>query len=649
VQKLIQTLPSLPKHQQEIIKSLLNTQGLQKVDEMLKTRQNDQPVEHSSLEQRPKSEYGLAAAALQQHFEILVEEEAMKFDRSFWSSVREFSRMMPGPDDIIPYQFLGELFETAKVLRNPRSRISCLKLVGDILYSYNTVRLDPFNEVVYLDALAFFGNHYKAIEIWKSRRQRDDVKGSIYWLEVGILYYQQGRLLVKAERLALLMKKEFGYIQPRVMIGFLQAYAPAGQKGHVDKWYDELVQCIELNSMKLANANDADETYIQQNEAVSLFNQTKLPTEQDLRDAMSILLRHGHWSQAGGIIDIMSRCGMENSAQDMLKVLDATTRKFARQEKSSRLPARIASNQRTRRLEDNKQLTVVISKLISAYPEVLDNPNFYESWLRGLAGLDMYESAISVVEAMVRRGMKPSSEHLNMLFRVLLSRDQVELALNLLERLERSDEPEYELYPTPTAAMYAHFMQHGARRSQHQFVAQMVERMHSAGLHHSTATFNTLVFYYYRHKMFSDVFELFHRTCDNKLFQFSHVNYRTLWLVFRDYYRTPKASRSVQRPGQSAPDLRKFFGDMVGSPAFKLSLNVYECAIQTFMLSSDYLGACAVLCYIQTANNIRIPSVLAVSVIQLADKLQRGVTFKFSPPSARELLLKDYQEQASVD
>lgn len=649
--QLMQMLPSLPAQQQDLIRQVIETQGKDGLEKAL-----SQALVPPDNEHQPGSEvaadddvssYEFGVNLLKQHLmESGLYENPQKHNKAFWKTFSDFSKLKPGPEDQPPFDLFAEIFEMAKLQPMPHIRPRCVKLVGDVIYSFNTVRMDPFNEVEYLDSLVAHGNTYRAIELWKSRRSKDDVKGSLYWLEVGALYYQESKNIRNAEVIAEEISNLFkGYVPPKVVIGFVSTYGQTRQLDKLNEWFEKLVTLTRNGVTRNKDLPSNGSAHIDQEEAYKMFNVPKSITEDELQVALRLLLDSRNWEKAAVLIDEMKASGIDISLDSTLATLDATTRRMVEYE-----PGAYSKRKRHQpAVESKKKLTVLISKLISEYPQLLENPKFYESWLRGLAGLEFYQNALMVVEAMINRGIKPSVNHMHTLIKALLAKNQQATALDLLQRMETRGPG--SLYPPVSSSIYALFMQYGARRSNGEAVAEMVQRMKDHNCRHSTASFNTLMFYYYRHHDYQSIFDLYTTTVNqNGMNFFDQVNYRTLWLIFRDYYRELHVANVAANRGEQIsvkteqstppPNFREFFTSMIHSPKFKLSLNVYEYALHAFMLSRDYEAVGAVLCHLEEVNNIKLQGELVTSVFQLAHKLTTKTRFAFARPSKKDLLVQ---------
>lgn len=702
VDKIVQILPQLPQQQQTLIQSLLNERGKAQIDELLKPLSARQPVTKTlSHNERVPQELDEddATAELDLHTELETESDQLHtqttsaseylavceslesmvqlaqqdletdhtgsssstdqpvFDRALWRSVLEFSQLeCPQGEGIAPpFGLIVQIFELAKLQRGQRRRYRCIKLAGDMLYGFNQVRMDPYNEVEYLDALAFLGHTKRALRLWSSRQNKPDVENSIYWLEVGIVYHQQALQLAKAEILAKQMQTQFNTIQPRVILGFLHAYMHMADQTQFAKWAGELqhqlnTQGLESKDSRAISAKKA--SHLSQKSAEKLLNRPKRLTPDDLRDAVAICLRAQAWDSSAQLIAAMNKYNISPDKKDMLQMLEATTKQMFEPQQSRQLARLKGEKRRSAISQKNTQLNAFISQLVAAHPEVLEDTQFYTSWMRGLAGLQLYENAQELLNLLVARGVPLTQQILSTLVRAFLSRDKVDLAFGLLNKMENEEQPSSPTkaattttttttkYPRPNASIYALFLQYGARRCDAEFVTGILERMNQHGVRHSPASINTLLYYYYRQKDFQSAFDIYQLALDREV-ELSHVNFRTLWLIIRDYYRTFTDFRGPDTPqSPHAPDVRRLFASMVSSTNFKLSLNVYEYAIQATLLSGDVEGAAIILCYMDSVHNIKVPALLALSTLHLANRMQRKSSYNFAKPAKRETIVE---------
>lgn len=160
-------------------------------------------------------------------------ETSTDVDNNFWNAIRGFVSRRPGPQHI---PLFAKLFEVAK------GDMRAVYWVGRYLYSHKIVRLDPINEVFYLDALMAYGRTGTALSLWRSRLGREDTTNDSYWLEVGALYHLQAHLLIGAEAITEKISQQFqGYIPPRVSMGLALEYLRNGNKACSKHWIDRFL------------------------------------------------------------------------------------------------------------------------------------------------------------------------------------------------------------------------------------------------------------------------------------------------------------------------------------------------------------------------------------------------------------------------
>jgi pentatricopeptide repeat protein len=277
---------------------------------------------------------------------------------------------------------------------------------------------------------------------------------------------------------------------------------------------------------------------------------------------------------------------------------------------------------------NNKQLTVLISKIVSSHPEVLDNTAFYESWMRGLAGLGRYSDALRVVDAMVERGVRVTNLQAASLAKALLKKKQVEAALSLLTKIERRDDG--SCLPSPTGNLYAPFIQYGSRRGDHEFVHQIMGRMQDFGAMKDNASFLALTFYFYRYKNYEAAFKLF----QDKLDSTDDINdacFRAMWLVIRDFYRPEPPYRQPKdslesHTAQVVPDVRKLVSRMMNARD-QMSKATFEHCVEALLFSEDRIGVASLLCYMDRVRGLKLDTVLIAHLFKMAENARRTSRF----------------------
>lgn len=566
-----------------------------------------------SRETEQLSEFQIEVNYLTKQLEV-VGEKPQVYRKVFWQGLRRLGKTPMSTGDKPPYELLAMSFELAKMLPPSQKRSFAIRVAGDVLYGFKDgIRMDPINEVEYMDALALFGNSYRAIEIWKSRKDKPDVKDSVYWSDVGILYYIQAKRLRKAQELAEETLAKYNYVPPRCLVALIREYALVGEDLRVAEWYKQLVGAV-TSAKKIEHSKEVRQNFDQTEDALAWFNRKVDPTVEDLEAVLKALLHNSFWDEAMDLMDRMRELGLGTSVGASLSVLDKWTRAMFERGQTGRLSGRAHRRGQPPRAA-SRQLTVLISKIVSTHPEVLDNANFYESWMRGLAGLGRHADAMGVVDAMVERGIQVTTAHATSLVKALLKQKQLDGALDLLAKIENR-EPDSCL-PQPTDRLYALFIQYGSNRHNHELVQDMLRRMDAHSVEITDASFNALAFYYRRHRDFASAFDLFRQTLASGT-GLTNRSYRAMWLVLYDYY---KAGSNYQ----SQPlDPRELLASMMTRPRLTLSKDTFEACVETLLVSGDHVAVAGLLCYMDTVRGIKLDALVVTHLFQLAKRAKRA-------------------------
>lgn len=586
--------------------------------------------------------YMVQVRALQQYFEDNLQSNPSRKDKMMWKSLKEFGKFYkPGPSDTPPLEFLVELLEVAK-LRRGETRLRLIKLVCDILYSYGKVRLDPINEIDYLDAMFTYGSKDKANKLWQSRWGRADVQDIIAWYDLGAFLHIKRYDWRKAEEIACYMNEKFQYVSPILMLEFIKLYIHLQRPNDVAKWYKQFAESIEQYGLCEGDKEESKKIVSEYGdltfEQASQLNNLRIgPSPTQAIQVLRILLQNNYWKLSQEMINDMEKFQILVPVVDMLNVINESTKVSIRKMKKDTKkngPNRFLRSKRSfskRQLskgDDSSKFVPLLSKLISIHPEILNDSVLYQSWLRGLTGLGLYLNSIEVLDAMIARGLSPSLDDVHVLIRALLSQNQPVVALNILQRLEDQQRDGGDKlsgkYPTPTPETYSLFMQHAINTSNKDLLHQANDRMNKKNIFHSEKTFSYLLAFYFENlKDYQKFFELCNQLItltDLGTFQPGHFVYRTVWSFIRKYYQYHKLD-------QSYCDLRDLFESMISSDQFRpSSYFILECVTYSMIMSEDYIGASAVLAYMETVHEVRAKSVLAMGILQLAYRMKHRQT-----------------------
>lgn len=643
VNDLEKILPNMPPDEQARIRELIDeygdslNQSLEEAIDMSSAGTLEDEDGTTSLTTNPTSsnEYEAAIGVLSEMVEQILEQEneGRQVDNDIyvklWSSVKMFGKITPDPSIEPPLQVLVILFQLAKAQSSPRVRRQAIKSVGDLLYSYQLVRLDPYNEVDYLSALTKSRNVGRAIKIWESRLLKEDVKGSIWWLEVGACLYQEAHDMARAEKLAHELKQCFDYVPPKVITRFIKHYLGMRNSSKAWEWYQYMISAV-----RQAGGPGEPESVtgdLSPEEAGVIFNRKSVPSKNDLLFVLDLFLKSLNSSYSIIIINDLCELGIEIPQNTILSNLETVAKNIVRLDGTTvNDMISISAPKESQSLEHNHALlTNVIQTISEANPELLDNQRFYTIWIAALANMNQLGAALQVLEKMLARDISPPPLVFHSVLKSLLLQGRIEFAFQVLEFMEtnsvsgsisESGQPKAlskATIPTPGSMHYALFIQYGARRSKHSFVLNILDRMAERNVRHDQSTYLALFYYRYRSRDFMGFFHLLNDAINVNKQQFSTEGYRVIWIIIRDYYRSPTSAKSAN-PIEA--DLKTLFIRMLQSKDFMPVLEVYEPALHALIRANAIPEAFAAILFLGNHNMIKLNPLFCFNLTRAAQK-----------------------------
>lgn len=681
VDDLKKMLPGMPPEDRQRVTELIQEYG-DKLndflsqplsDELNETPEkfNDNETADSSLE---PTEYATAIDILQRMTEEIIEEEQDEHSEveqsaynDLWKNVRIFGQMKPDPRVDPPFELLVVLFQLAKNQKDTDIRNRSLKTVGDILYGFKLVRLDPYNEVDYLNALVISRKIPEAIKIWDSRRSKKDVENSIWWLEVGACLYLENHDLASAEKIATELMKNFDYVPPKVSLKFIMEYVRMGKVDDCWRWCRYLIKQTEEaggpgKPLVISGNLDTEE-------AAVLFNKKCTPTKDELLRALDFIVSSSNTGYSLQMLKKVQEFGIKIHQNLILNILKTAAKRInlLNNQPTLQLLSEVRRGQEKSRpkssggnfyLGDNLW-DQIVHRILIENPELQRNRNLYQIWIYGLANMGRINRAYDVLNLMIEKNLQPTTTALHSIIKILLSKKLVTHALTILEKMENPENTELKTkFPSPLSIHYALFIQYGARRSNQSFVDSILERMAKYNVHYDESVLLALFHYYYRSRNFTKFFELLNQYLDIR--QFSTEGYIVIWKIIRDYYRTfpvtysttnispvTQENTNLTATDSMVPDLRSLLLKMIHSPEFIPLAKVYEPVVQTFLIVHDHAVVFAVLKFMSEHNNIPLDPSFCFKLTKLAQKmgdiLKRNARLR--PSSIQNYLLSSSQNQ----
>lgn len=225
---------------------------------------------------------------------LAASDSAKDYDTLFWSQVSSLARNRRAWRSPEYIKLFLDLFEAAKQTTSSQ-RTEAVRMVGSFIYRSRTVRLDPINEVEFLDALVGTGRVFQALALWRSRVDKPDVSNTVYWPEVGALYYIDAGLPVEAHNIALRLRASKGGVPPRLVLALIEAFSRR-EGPELDEWVSYLLDA----ELKGSNTDWSD-VVVTEEDLKDRMNDIPKVKATDLQVALEILVRARQWDAAAKV------------------------------------------------------------------------------------------------------------------------------------------------------------------------------------------------------------------------------------------------------------------------------------------------------------------------------------------------------------
>lgn len=542
-------------------------------------------------------------------------------DAVLWTAVSRLKRI-DHSNEPAPFGILVQLWELAKAQPIDK-RAKRVKLVGDIIYSFERARLDPINEADYLFSLFSLGRKWKAFALWHSRKT-PDIEGMRYWQEVGAILSLQRYDFKSAQEIIERMEQSFNYVPPHLTLQYLEAFAKAripSERAKVERWYDYLIAPIVNYNYQLGPEEDISVgRNVSGQEAIARMESCPVTSESQLKEAIEILIKNKIWSTAKCVVEDLSSLGLV-PVPKIIEDLDRATR--LKQLNTKKRGRRYRYSPVT--YNDSKSFVPLLTAIISAYPNVLNSSGLYHSWYRGLVSSGLYQDAIQVIEAMSAQSVPVGDGDVIVLFEALLAKGQVSSALEFLSRLESGQFAGYEC----SNDIYMPFIQYACRNGMDELLDSVLPQLDG----YSQKVFSTLLTYYNDSHQLDKLRVLYDDAIKGAVVAELPI-LRVMWFVLRKLFQNePEQAMKVVDPSLL---FRLTISSRLSSG---VSLFIYETAMHTMMLNKQYASVCAVLRYLEAEKNIQPPSAVVLGLLNLANKLEVGTRPVF-PKHKQDILLE---------
>ncbi|AGO11913.1 AaceriADR149Wp [[Ashbya] aceris (nom. inval.)] len=208
--------------------------------------------------------------------------------------------MLRSKSQILDIDQIVEVFETCKLIPGTQNRLKGILLSGRLLYSLGKVRMDPFNESFYIDALLYHGYYKDAWQLFESYKDRVNQR---WWYEMGMMVTLRSNQLRKYDLLFRQTIDKFGesYVRPKVLKTAIKKKLYMGDFKSANKLTEYFMQIgRDLGFEKAAHHDSSDEVpnFDAEEQANEFLNALENPTYSDVMDIIQAHLFRRNYAYA---------------------------------------------------------------------------------------------------------------------------------------------------------------------------------------------------------------------------------------------------------------------------------------------------------------------------------------------------------------
>lgn len=253
-----------------------------------------------------------------------------QIDDDFWKLVKIFCKSIKDSEWHEYTDTLLKLLELCKSADQDEYKKNTL-VVGSCLYRAKKVRLDPLNEIEYLDALSANNRVFDALRLWKSRVGRSDLEqlpDPSHWLVVGALYHLQAGLYPHAHNIATELHEKTDKLPTKLVIALLtfQCLQKNPNMDYIKYWVHLFV------NKQFVEATDVDVTEDTEDHELlfgSFGEYSPFISSDDIHIVLAALIKANHWNEVTAVLNKAGQVGVQinNSHLDDSFISSATSAK----------------------------------------------------------------------------------------------------------------------------------------------------------------------------------------------------------------------------------------------------------------------------------------------------------------------------------
>lgn len=528
-----------------------------------------------------------------------------------------------------------------------------MKTVCDLFYPLNIFRVDPYNEMEYLQLLLDQGQAQKALKYQQARldHKNQDVKDMRWYHEFGVAALLSSGRIHDANFEARKIISQFGWLESNLLVHLCKT---ATDSETMEQWSQQLLRqmddtdailtrdpAVSLGNLTFTNIitkrGGVERPFCESEEELEALLSAKTVSVAHLTELMKLYITKGL-----NVKKLIKEPGVKR-----LLTSDADIGLILASE------AAVVAKEIIGYAKTQPQALAAIKLfdiLAEQCPSLLSSPLFYTHWLNVLTHLGNRGMG-DVLELMEANGVERDSSHVVAMATHYLKHDY-EKAFGLLE----NEVP---------AAVWGVFLRHYGRSQDDEKFHEILEKFLSKKRRASPSTISAVINYYHKQKNYGSLWKQFNNVILHKYSPIDHLRtaavfspplYKLLWKVLTDYYRahgdraingnpslvhsvagsTPRAdsawkgewvSDGVRKwesvNGECAPAPRNLFLKMVAER------QVHACGpgevVPVFIRSGDFVGALAVLRFYKEVVGYDMDGKEAGEISQVLGKIKTKV------------------------
>ncbi|ODV96876.1 hypothetical protein PACTADRAFT_1463 [Pachysolen tannophilus NRRL Y-2460] len=473
--------------------------------------------------------------------------------QTFISILRELNNEINKSSKDVPIELIARAFELASQIPDERKKKISMYYSANLIYYPGKLRLDPINELFYIETLIQNKKFIKAENLWQSRKYKD-VKDQRFWYERGIGFYLSMNDVKKAEKLAFEILQKFNYLHPSEYVNIIRHYSIILNNDTKYKfWLDKLIQdcCSKIGfDTEFKETENLGWLGEDHNAAFDHYNKIEKLRFTDMVELLKIVFQHEKCDDAIRLINLFLKQSPKvlpflfNILQDpfhkkTLFQLHQRLKEIEKIEFREKIESLVPDKDESKKFLMEQRNLKYLRYLENKKRKKTGDSKNETSMLSRLSSVDCYKL---MKDFILRKEVSKAKE---------LFDDMNEMRLNLIQAgytVQEIDEFEKSFIPPAQCGQFLLMLQvYGRTQDKDTLIAieALLSQMDELKIRKNTYFLNQLILTYYRKKMFNKALEVINLEVFDKVkkddnFKITNLLFKNIWMVYRDNYRTYK-------------------------------------------------------------------------------------------------------------